>query len=203
MPIRSLVFDVGGVLLNTNDWSGHRKWEAYFGLPEGELVKIVFGLEAANYATLGYITEAELWLNVASLFGLNTEQLIELQRDFWAGDRLNMELIQFIRDLRLQYKTAILSNAWSGAHETFTGLFRLHEEVDLMFISSEIGVAKPDVRAFQVVTERLGVQPEEALMVDDIMRNVQGAQAAGMWGVHFITTAQVITEIKKLTQSLC
>src|SRR5713226_9962538 len=43
MPLRAVIFDVGGVLVRMADWRQHRKWEGRLELSEGELLKIVFG----------------------------------------------------------------------------------------------------------------------------------------------------------------
>jgi epoxide hydrolase-like predicted phosphatase len=197
MPIRAVIFDFGGVLVRTEDSSGRRKWEKRLGLPEGGLARVVFDSEVAARSMVGQATEAEIWEHVAATFGLNDEQLRELRRDFWSGDRLDAGLVRFLRDLRPRYKTAILSNAWPGTRETFTQIFGLDAVVDEMVISAEEGVAKPDARIYQIAVERLAVQPEEAVFVDDMAENAQRARAFGMWGIHFKSTEQAISEVQK------
>jgi epoxide hydrolase-like predicted phosphatase len=197
MPIRAVIFDFGGVLVRTEDPGGRRKWEKRLGLPEGELSRVVFESEVADRSMVGQATEAEIWEHVAATFGLDDEQLGELRQDFWSGDRLDAGLVQFLRDLRPRYKTAILSNAWPGAREVFTQGLGLGEVVDEMIISDEEGVAKPDARIYHIAAERLGVQPEEAVFVDDMAENAQGARAVGMWGIHFKGSEQAIAEVQK------
>jgi len=55
--------------------------------------------------------------------------------------------------------------------------------VDEMIISAAEGVAKPERCLYQIAVGRLGVRPEKAVFVDDLVENVQGAQAFGMWSV--------------------
>jgi epoxide hydrolase-like predicted phosphatase len=197
MPIRAVIFDFGGVLVRTEDRSGRRKWEKRLGLSEGELSRLVFESEVSDRSMVGQADEAEIWQHVAVTFGLNGEQLRELRRDFWSGDQLDAGLVQFLRDLRPRYKTAILSNAWPGTREVFTQRLGLGEAVDEMIISAEEGVAKPDARIYQIAVERLGVQPEEAVFVDDMAENAQGARAVGMRGIQFKNTEQAIAEVQK------
>jgi epoxide hydrolase-like predicted phosphatase len=189
------------VLVRTEDRSGRRKWEKRLGLPEGGLSRLVFGSEVANRSMVGQATEAEIWEHVTVTLGLNDGQLRELRRDFWSGDRLDAGLVQFLRGLRPRYKTAILSNAWPGSRQVFTQTFGLGDVVDEMIISDEEGVAKPDVRIYQIAVERLGVRPEEAVFVDDLAENAQGARAVGMWGIHFESAEQAIAEVRKYLES--
>lgn len=195
MPIRAVIFDFGGVLVRTIDPGGRRKWEARLNLPEGELSRLVFGSEVAARATVGQVPEVEVWRHVADTLDLDTKQLRELQRDFWAGDQLDTELLGFLRNLRPRYRTALLSNAWSGARRAFVQQFGLDEVMDEMVISAEEGVAKPDPRIYHIAAERLEIRPEEAVFVDDVAENVRGAWAVGMWGVQFKSTPQVIAEV--------
>ncbi len=197
MPIRAVIFDFGDVLLRTEDPSGRRKWEKYLGLPQGKLSRVVLESEVADHSMVGKATEADVWKHVAATFSLNDQQLRELRRDFWSGDRIDAGLVGFLRDLRPRYRTAILSNAWPGAREVFTQTLGLGDVVGEMIISAEEGVAKPDARIYRIAVRRLGVQTEETVFVDDLAENVRGARAVGMWGIQFTSTEQTIAEVKK------
>ena len=91
---------------------------------------------------------------------------------------------------------AALSNAWSGTRAAMTTHYGLDRLVDLMIFSDEEGMAKPDARIYHLAAGRLGVQPGEAIFVDDVPRNVEAARAVGMLAVHFRDTAQAIAEIE-------
>ena len=197
MPIRAVIFDFGGVLLRTEDWSGHRKWETHLSLPEGELAKIVFDSEASKRAALGQISVPELWQHVGTTLNLTPKQVRELKQDFWSGEQLDEELLSFLGSLRPQYKTAILSNAWSDAREAFTQIYKVGRAADLIIISAEEGLVKPDIQLFELAAQRLDVRPDEVVFVDDLVRNVEAAQSIGMHGVVFENTAQTIAEVQK------
>jgi epoxide hydrolase-like predicted phosphatase len=197
VPIRAVIFDFGDVLFRTEDPRRRRKWEKHLGLPEGELVNLVFESEVADHSIVGQATEADVWRYVATTYSLNDEQLSELRLDFWSSWRLDAELVDFLGDLRPRYKTAILSNAWPGAREVFTQMLRLDEVVDAMIISAEEGVAKPDARIYQIAVDRIGVQPEEAVFVDDKEENVQVAQEYGIWSIQFKSTQQAIVDVQR------
>lgn len=83
-------------------------------------------------------------------------------------------------------RLAIITNGPPGDHQR-SKLRRAgldHFFGDLVFISSEVGAAKPDPRIFQHALARLGVRPDEALYVGDKHdHDAAAAAAAGLHGV--------------------
>jgi putative hydrolase of the HAD superfamily len=57
------------------------------------------------------------------------------------------------------------------------------DELDLVMMSNEIGMEKPDPAVFELALELLDVPAQQALFVDDIAENVQAAQRLGMAGL--------------------
>ena len=156
MGIRAVIFDFGGVLVRTEDAGGRRKWEQRLGLPLGEMERLVFGSELTGQSMVGRATQTDIWRHIGARFGLDDETLLQVRRDFRSGDRVDGELVQFLRGLRTRYKTAILSNAWPGARRMFVEYFGLGEAVDDFIISSEEGIAKPDARIYHVALATSG-----------------------------------------------
>lgn len=196
MPIRAVILDFGGVLVRFVDPHGQRKWEETLKMSEGELFAAVVESEASDHAMVGKISEDELWSHLGDSFKLDPQQLEELKQDFWRGQQVNTRLIQFIRDLDTSLKTAILSNAWSDARQTFVQIFGMDQLVDTIIISAEEGVAKPDPRIYELAAARLGITPQEAIFIDDLKENVEGAKAVDMQAVHFENNAQALAEIR-------
>ncbi len=62
------------------------------------------------------------------------------------------------------------------------------EHFDHQFHSFEVGLAKPDPAFFTHIVEALGIDPAEAVFVDDMAINVRGAARAGLHAVHFSHT---------------
>lgn len=195
--IRSVIVDFGDVLFRTEDPRGRRRWEKQLGLPSGDLARLVFESEVGGRSMVGRATEADIWQHVADTFSLDDETLGQLMRDFWSGDQLDTELVEFVRSLRPRHRTAILSDAWPGVRDVFTQVFGLDAVVDEIIISAEEGIAKPDPRIFRIAAERLGVRPQEAIFVDDRPENVLGARAVGMRAIQFKTREQTIADVQK------
>lgn len=185
MTIKALVFDMGGVLLRTEDLSGRRKWEARFGLPDWGLANIVFNSPTALSAAVGQSSTNDVWLAVQQRLDLTAEQLLELQSDFWSGDRFDEPLLEWIAARRNRYRTALLSNAWNDVRQFLNRHSKVAQAFDLIVISAEEGVMKPDRRIYDRALARLRVEPHEAVFVDDVLENVEAAQAAGWQAVHY------------------
>jgi epoxide hydrolase-like predicted phosphatase len=197
--LRAVIFDVGGVLIaHAADRAPQRTWEARLGLPEGSLAREVFSSPAALRATLGLATDADVWTELACLFRLHADEARDLARDFFAGEAADTELVAFLRGLRPRYKTALLSNAWPGARAAWTARFGLGDIVDLMIVSAEEGLRKPDTRIYALAAERLGVAPAECLFVDDGPDNVAGARDSGMRALQFVQREQAIADVLTL-----
>ena len=195
MPIQAIFTDVGGVLIRTDNQDKRREWEARLGLPEETVTRVVFGPDSVP-ALLGEMPEAELWRRVSRRLGLSDAQMDELRRDFFAGELFDVELAQFIGALRPLVKTGIISNAWSDARPVLNAKFNLDSYVDMTIYSAEVKLAKPDPRIYHLALARLDVRAEDVVFIDDVLENVQAAQALGMRGVQFKTTEQVMAEIK-------
>ncbi len=182
--LRAVIFDIGGVLVRTEDLEPRRKWERRFGLPEWGLAQIVFDSSAAVEATLGRAGEAAPWEHAARTFNLTADELAQLRHDFWAGDVYDDALLGYIRSLRPRYKTGIISNAWPGVREAHQHKLN-GDTFDVIVYSAEEGIAKPAPEIYQRTLARLGVAAPEAVFVDDVPENVAAARALGMAGVHF------------------
>lgn len=57
------------------------------------------------------------------------------------------------------------------------------DELDLVMMSNEIGMEKPDPAVFELALELLDVPAQQALFIDDVAENVQAAQHLGMAGL--------------------
>jgi putative hydrolase of the HAD superfamily len=60
-----------------------------------------------------------------------------------------------------------------------------------IFVSSTIGLRKPEAEAFEYVVEQIGVPACRILFFDDLIQNVEGARACGLQAVHVMSSADV------------
>ena len=196
MTIRAIIVDIGGVLLLRDAMPAHSAWEDRLGIDRGGFARGLFRPDLSAQATIGAVPATQVWEEMAARLSLSAGDVQTLRRDFFAGERVNEEFIAFLQGLRSAYRTAALSNAWSGTRAAMRTHYGLDRLVDLMIFSDEEGMAKPDARIYHRAADRLGVQPDEAIFVDDVLRNVEAARAVGMLAVHFRETAQAVAEIE-------
>ncbi len=198
--ITTLITDYGGVLMRTRSDRSRRDLERRLELPPHTLEQRVFASELSLRAQSGAIEEASFWrelerdLNLPA-FGLTWRTF---QREFFADDFLDEELIAFIRSLRPVLKTGLISNAWSGLRDRLQTFVPIASDFDTLVISAEEKIMKPDPRIYRIALERLGVQPSEAIFLDDFIENIHAANALGLRGVHFKSSEQARRDIRAL-----
>jgi epoxide hydrolase-like predicted phosphatase len=118
-----------------------------------------------------------------------------LQRMF-AGSALDEAMLDLFRRLHADgVPTGLLSNSWGPGgypRDLFPDLF------DVVVISSEVGMRKPEPRIFLHAADLLGLVPQECIFIDDIQANVIGAQELGFTAILHTTaeeTAQRVAEL--------
>ena len=196
MSIQAVIFDLFDVLLCVGDITVRSAYETGIGLPENGLQQAMFRSPQFIEAIAGRVSETELWQDVAYSIGVDPQEWPMLAATFYSAIKLNTELVAFLRTLRPLYKTAILSNAPTTVRTLLTQEFHLDREVDTVIISSEEGVMKPQPEIFVIAASRLGIQPQEAIFVDDELRFIEAAQSLGMVGIQFKDTRQAIAAIQ-------
>jgi putative hydrolase of the HAD superfamily len=199
MALKAIIFDAGDVLIRTVDTGLRTAWEEKLGLAPGQAEFIVFGGEAGWAYQLGLVGEDEHWHRVQTRLGLTGEDLARFRVDFFTGDRLDTELLAYIGRLRPHYRIGLLSNAPLSARQVMTEKYPILQCFDSVTISAEEGVMKPDARIFHIALERAGVQPGEALFVDDSPRNIEGARALGLLTLRYVDPAAGRRELVRLT----
>ncbi len=190
--ITTVIFDLGGVLLRTEDREPRTKLAERLGMTYQELEGQVYG---SREAMRGEISAEEHKQAVLKKLGLPEEKFKEFGDEFWGGDRMDGKLVEFIRDLRGDYTTALLSNAWDDLRAMLVKHWKIADAFDYIFISAEMGLAKPDPRIYQAVTAELQKDAPEILFVDDFIDNVKAARETGWNAIHFRSREGALAEL--------
>jgi putative hydrolase of the HAD superfamily len=198
MAIRAVFFDIGGVLEQNPRTGWLDAWTARLGLAPGALAERLGDLFRAG--SVGQIAEADVEREVASRLGLDQAQLAAFMADLWHEylGTLNAELSAYFSALRPRYRTGIVSNSFVGAREREQALYHFDALCDVIVYSHEVGIEKPTSRIFELACAQLGVQPSEAIFLDDHPPHVAAARSLGMQAIVFETTAQAIGAIEAL-----
>lgn len=115
-----------------------------------------------------------------------TELVDELTWAFYEAVLEHLELFpdadEVLRELHPRFVLGIITNGPADVQRTKIEHLRLHERVDHVLISGELGVAKPDPRIFHKALELAEARPEAFLFVGDHPEaDVGGAKGAGLW----------------------
>jgi len=198
--IKAVIWDMGGVILRTNGETSRQELAREFHLPVTDLYSLVFNSPSAEKATLGLISENDHWKSVAEALGMSSDRIQEFQDRFWANDAVDRKLIDFIKSLNKNFRTGLLSNAWSGARQTLNQRNACDSVFQYSMFSYEVRLRKPDPRIYQRMLDLMEVKPAEAIFIDDLAENIQGAISAGIHGIEFISTDQAISDVNLLVR---
>lgn len=181
--IKAVIFDVGGVLVRTEDPTPRRELEMSLRLQPGEAEYLVYNSSMGQKAQRGEISAQQLWRWIQERFHLDEMGLAAFRRQFWGGDRLNTSLLALVRSLRRHYQTAIISNAMDDLLPMLTEHYPVADAFDLIVGSAYEGILKPAPEIFLRTLERLGRRPEEAIFIDDLAQSVAEARAIVRWRI--------------------
>ena len=193
----ALIMDFGGVL-TTSVWDSFAEFCREAGLAE-DAVKRLFREDPDALADLrelemGRIEEEEFERRFAARLGLpDASDLID---SMFRGMRPDEEMVDAVRAARAGgVATALLSNSWSTGHydrDLLTELF------DVLVISGEVGLHKPQPEIFRLTADRLGVSAESCVFVDDLRENIEGAAAVGITGILHRDTETTVAHLEQL-----
>ena len=202
MTIQAVIFDFGSVLVRMGDEAPRQALAEQLGVPLKALYRLVFDSETALRALVGELTIEQHWQAVGEALGVPPEALPAVKAQFWSSDLVNHELVEYIRKLHPRYKVGLLSNAWNDLRQVMQERFHFDGLFDDLVISAEVGLAKPDPRIFELAVTRLGVQPAEAVFVDDVLANVEAAQGIGLQAIHYQNNPQLFNALARLNVSM-
>ncbi len=191
MPARAVIFDFGGVFIDSPFTALVEAAHAR-GLDPDEMTDIIFGpydedtdhpwhrLERGEIT----VTQARDEILASSTADGGTpvdpfELLAAL-----GGSEIRGDVVDWCRDLRGRgVRTGLLTNNAKEFESFWRPLLPLDELFDDVIDSSAVGLRKPDPRIYRLALERLGVDAADAVFVDDAPGNVTGAERVGIRGV--------------------
>jgi putative hydrolase of the HAD superfamily len=183
-PVRALLFDLGGVLLRIDFGRVFAHWQRISALSLPELRAAFAFDEAYDRHERGEISGAEYFAHIRDRLQLQ-DDLAHIEAGWnaiFAGTF--EETTALVRRASAQVPCAVFTNTNQTHHALWS---RRHADVlapfGHVFVSSVIGMRKPERAAFEHVAATLGVPIGSVLFFDDLGENVDGARAAGMQAV--------------------
>lgn len=203
--MRAVVFDLGGVVF-PSPLDVFRAYERQHGLPHRFLSTVV--LADPEHGAWGQLERGELTLaEFAVVFEAECAthgarvDATALMASIGGGFDPRPEMVTAIRAIRARgLRTAALTNNWPAPEPTgddddpnpssqLDGLF------DVVVESAVVGLRKPDPRIYRLVCERLGIDPAEAVFLDDLGVNLKAARALGMTTIKVAEPATALADL--------
>ena len=126
-------------------------------------------------ADVGDLTSLEVW----AALGFQGD-LEKIEKEYLDTIELADGFLDFIIAVKKHYKLAIISNDSSRWSRYLREKFDLNQYFDVISISGDLKIQKPDERIFRLTIEKLAVKPEDCLYIDDREGNLEAAGKLGM-----------------------
>lgn len=186
MAVRNIIFDLGGIFIDIHYQHTKQAFEA-LGVPDFDAL---FQQSYSNplFAQLerGEVPPAVFYQQFRQQTGL-------LAADDAIAHAWNAMLGQFrpgavalLPNLRSQYRIFLLSNTNEIHHAAFSQQYQqqfghaFDDHFEKAHYSHTLGQRKPDVACYEAVLQLHGLQAPDTLFIDDTLKNLEGAEAAGL-----------------------
>ena len=197
MTIKAAIWDFSGVILQPLVADPHAYIASELGVPAEEIRKYFDGVR--NFRLdLGEESEQDFYMRMIKELGLSADDRIVFEDYLFDLYEVNRELIDFIKQSRPKIKPALCSNFSGTLRPLIRDKYKIENLFDVIVVSSEVKMLKPQAEIYQLTLQQLGVTPQEALFIDDQEKNVEGAEVVGMRGIIYKNTAQTLPQIKKI-----
>jgi HAD superfamily hydrolase (TIGR01509 family) len=196
MQIKTVLFDLGNVLafIDFDEF-----WRSLGLLRPEEIAPFAGGykLWTHQYET-GFVSTSEYLTGLQSVFG-HRFYFEQLERAFANIIREPVDgMMDVVKRVSCTHQTALVSNTneihYKISLEKFNVLGVFHKH----YLSYQMHIMKPELGFYVAIIKDQKIDPSELLLIDDLITNVEGAQAAGMQAVKFKNSEQLEESLKTL-----
>ena len=199
MDLEAVIFDYGEVLSGPPDPQAHRNLLNIAGVPEEAFEKAYWAHRLDYDADI--LNGQTYWQTVARDTGVlftpqQISQLLEQDAIMWMN--LNPAMLAWIpRIKQAGFRLGILSNMGDGVLDYLRPRFSWLAQFDYLTWSCELGVVKPDPAIYLHTVKKLNVSPERALFIDNLQKNIAGAEAIGLNAALFENPEQLQNDLAR------
>lgn len=110
---------------------------------------------------------------------------------------------EWVKELKERgYKLYVLSNFGQQAFETNSKLYDFLDYMDGKVVSYDVEIVKPDRRIYECLIQKYGINPKEAVFLDDRQINIDGAMACGLKGILFKNYEQARAQLEQMLKEM-
>jgi putative hydrolase of the HAD superfamily len=193
--IKTVIFDLGRVLIPFDFMRGYQQMQALSGLTPDEIRARLSADRLVHRFESGHIENHDFVAEVASRLGvqLDYESFTEIWSSIFLPETLIPEAV--VAGIRRNHRTVLLSNT-NGIHFTMLDArYPILSHFDARILSYEVKAMKPEPAIYQAAIDAAGCSPHECFFTDDIAAYVDGAKAMGIDAVQFESADQILREL--------
>jgi glucose-1-phosphatase len=195
----ALLFDLGRVVLDVDFNRTLACWAGHAGCEPAHLVGRFARDELYRRHEKGEISDTAFFAGLRTSLGvdLSDAQFLEGWNKIFAGEMPGIGTL--LKRAARRLPLYAFSNT-NGAHvEHFAVAYAdLLGHFREIFLSSSIGLRKPDAEAYDDVVSAIGVPAERIVFFDDLAENIEGARARGLQAVHVRSSGDVAEALAAL-----
>lgn len=180
--MKAVIFDLGRVLVHYNHQATVAAVAALSKLTPAELNTLFVGIEPD--LGIGNLSALELHQMLVERAGMQADMDAFLEA-YAAGITRDEAALAYAVELQTRPETTIgvISNT-NEAHVLWLDEYVPElNQLDLVIMSNEVGISKPDRAIFDLALELLEVDATQAIFIDDIEANIRAAEALGIQGI--------------------
>ncbi len=193
--MRSILFDLGNVLVRYEHDATIAALATLYGV-ERAAVRDAFALVGTDFG-MGLLTASDVLNSLNRSLGCEIDES-SFVRAFCAGLARDDAALAYA--LSLQERASTQIGAISNTNEVHVAWLDRHvpelAEFELVMMSNEVHILKPDAEIFELALELLDTPAEHVLYIDDLAANVEAAQALGIAGLVHVDWAVTLPQIE-------
>jgi HAD superfamily hydrolase (TIGR01509 family) len=197
--VDALLFDLGRVVLDIDFDSVMANWADHAGCAPADLAARFVVNDSFKHHETGRIDDAAFFAGLRQSLGvdLTDAQFLEGWNAIFAGEMPGIAPLLAGAAQRLPLYAFSNTNPAHVAHfsTAYAGVLGHFREI---FLSSSIGLRKPDADAYDHVVKAIGVPASRILFFDDSAANIEGARARGLHAVHVTSMDDVARALTAL-----
>jgi putative hydrolase of the HAD superfamily len=194
-----LLFDLGRVVLDINFDSVMANWAGHAGCEPDDLARRFVVDDSFRHHEIGRIDDAAFFASLRQSLGIGITdaQFLEGWNSIFAGEMPGIAPLLANAAKRMPLYAFSNTNPAHVAHfsAAYADVLSHFREI---FLSSSIGLRKPDAEAYDHVVKAIGVPASRILFFDDSAANVEGARARGLCAIHVTSTDDVARALTAL-----
>ena len=195
--IDSVISDLGQVLLHFDNRRFFQRLAGYTSRSLEDIRAVVQNnIGLLDLFDTGRITPVEFHERAVRALGarVSRDDFFDAYNDIFSA---NASALDVVRALKPKYKLAMLSNTDPARYGHIERAFPEIQIFDAYILSFRIGAMKPDPRVYREALRLLDARPENALFIDDLQENLDGAARLGIKGILFTARTDLAAELEK------